>query len=116
MTRQSPDPEGLDRNALGREVTANQEHGLWIFEEPQLDCMGRPIHGWRLDDGLIACCGKLRKEREVVRVERPLFERTVSPARWEVSARRGAPPLEDWRALAGLGSRGGARLLREVAQ
>jgi hypothetical protein len=65
MTRHAPDPEGLNRHAPGRTVVENQEHGLYVFEEAQLDAKGRPIHGYRLDDGLIACCGKLRKKEKL---------------------------------------------------
>jgi hypothetical protein len=37
--RRGPDPEQIDRTAPGREVTENQEHGPWVFEEAQLDAL-----------------------------------------------------------------------------
>jgi hypothetical protein len=43
----------------GREVTAGQHHGLYVYEDPQPSAEGNPVHGVRLDNGEAACCAKL---------------------------------------------------------
>ena len=43
----------------GREVTESQDRGLYLYDDPQPNADGNPIHGVRLDNGEAACCAKL---------------------------------------------------------
>ena len=40
-------------------VTEGQKLGLYVYESPQPNAEGNPVHGVRLDNGEAACCSKL---------------------------------------------------------
>ena len=49
----------MDNRPPGREVTEGQKHGLYVYDRPQPNAEGNPVHGVRLDNGEGACCSKL---------------------------------------------------------